>query len=179
MLDMMPSVLYLTVVMSLLLVARGTTALARSSSAFCATNNGGVDATIATIALSRRRRRRVANDIIVVSRWKTMMTTAEDNNSGAEFHTHPHGRTYTVLDDIQNSSNDGVDDYDHRDDHDTNRRQQRWRHLRDDMQHVLRTMERAAYLAGELALSTSGKIGVRTTKANSRDLVTQNDLECQ
>ena len=40
-------------------------------------------------------------------------------------------------------------------------------------------MERAAYLAGDLALSTSGKIGVRMTKANSRDLVTRSDLECQ
>jgi hypothetical protein len=99
-------------------------------------------------------------------------TTTDDKNSGAEFHTHPRGRTYTVLDDYRggrDAENNCIDGIDER------RRDLRW----DDMQHVLRTMERAAYLAGELALSTSGRIGVRMTKANSRDLVTKSDLECQ
>lgn len=68
-------------------------------------------------------------------------------------------RTYTTLEDDRC--------------HDHQRRAQR------DVQHVLRTMERAAYLAGDVALSTSGSIEVRNTKANSRDLVTRSDLECQ
>ena len=48
-----------------------------------------------------------------------------------------------------------------------------------DLQRVLRTIEEAAYAAGEVALSTSGKIAVKDTKVNARDLVTESDVECQ
>eukprot|EP00581_Thalassiosira_minuscula_P031207 CAMPEP_0183785332 /NCGR_PEP_ID=MMETSP0739-20130205/66450_1 /TAXON_ID=385413 /ORGANISM="Thalassiosira miniscula, Strain CCMP1093" /LENGTH=383 /DNA_ID=CAMNT_0026029333 /DNA_START=235 /DNA_END=1387 /DNA_ORIENTATION=- len=48
-----------------------------------------------------------------------------------------------------------------------------------DLQHVLRTIEKAAYFAGQIALSTAGKIAVKSTKANARDLVTESDMECQ
>ena len=50
---------------------------------------------------------------------------------------------------------------------------------RRDLKHVLQTIERAAYSAGEIALSTAGKIAVKSTKANARDLVTESDVECQ
>lgn len=48
-----------------------------------------------------------------------------------------------------------------------------------DMQHILEVMEKAAYLAGEITRTTSGRIAVQMTKANERDLVTQSDLQCQ
>ena len=48
-----------------------------------------------------------------------------------------------------------------------------------DLEHVLHIIERAAYLAGEIALSTAGKIAVKDTKANTRDLVTESDVACQ
>lgn len=48
-----------------------------------------------------------------------------------------------------------------------------------DIQHVLQVMEKAAYLAGDIARATSGRIAVQMTKANERDLVTQSDLQCQ
>lgn len=48
-----------------------------------------------------------------------------------------------------------------------------------DLQRVLHTIEKAAYSAGEIALSTAGKIAVKATKANARDLVTESDLKCQ
>ena len=48
-----------------------------------------------------------------------------------------------------------------------------------DLKHVLQTIERAAYSAGEIALSTAGKIAIKSTKANARDLVTESDVECQ
>jgi len=48
-----------------------------------------------------------------------------------------------------------------------------------DLEHILHTIERAAYLAGEIALSTAGKIAVKDTKANTRDLVTESDVACQ
>lgn len=48
-----------------------------------------------------------------------------------------------------------------------------------DLQHVLHIIERAAYTAGKVALSTAGQIAVKTTKANTRDLVTESDVECQ
>jgi len=48
-----------------------------------------------------------------------------------------------------------------------------------DLEYVLHTIERAAYSAGEIALSTAGKIAVKDTKANARDLVTESDVACQ
>jgi len=48
-----------------------------------------------------------------------------------------------------------------------------------DLEHVLHTIERAAHSAGEIALSTAGKIAVKDTKANTRDLVTESDVACQ
>ena len=48
-----------------------------------------------------------------------------------------------------------------------------------DLQQVLRTIEKAAYTAGKVALSTAGQIAVKSTKANARDLVTESDVECQ
>lgn len=48
-----------------------------------------------------------------------------------------------------------------------------------DLQHVLTTIETAAYQAGQLALQTAGKIAIKSTKANIRDLVTESDLACQ
>lgn len=48
-----------------------------------------------------------------------------------------------------------------------------------DLSKVLHTIEKAAQQAGELALQTAGKIAVKSTKTNSRDLVTESDLECQ
>ena len=48
-----------------------------------------------------------------------------------------------------------------------------------DLAHVLQTIEHAAYSAGQIALSTAGKIAVKTSKANTRDLVTESDIECQ
>ncbi|KAL9186640.1 hypothetical protein ACHAXT_005878 [Thalassiosira profunda] len=48
-----------------------------------------------------------------------------------------------------------------------------------DLAHVLCTIEKAAYAAGEIALSTAGQIAVKSTKANVRDLVTESDVECQ
>ncbi|KAL7460359.1 hypothetical protein ACHAXS_000814 [Conticribra weissflogii] len=48
-----------------------------------------------------------------------------------------------------------------------------------DLSKVLYTIEKAAYQAGELALQTAGKIAVKSTKTNSRDLVTESDIECQ
>lgn len=69
--------------------------------------------------------------------------------------------TYTTLDDIDESS------------------QERKPSCRRDLKRVLQTIERAAYGAGEIALSTAGKIAVKSTKANARDLVTESDVECQ
>lgn len=40
-------------------------------------------------------------------------------------------------------------------------------------------MEKAAYSAGEVTLATAGKIAVKATKANVRDLVTESDVQCQ
>lgn len=48
-----------------------------------------------------------------------------------------------------------------------------------DLSKVLRAMEKAAYSAGEIALATAGKIAVKETKANARDLVTESDVACQ
>lgn len=48
-----------------------------------------------------------------------------------------------------------------------------------NLEHVLQTIERAANSAGEIALSTAGKIAVKDTKANTRDLVTESDVACQ
>ena len=48
-----------------------------------------------------------------------------------------------------------------------------------DLQRVLTTIERAAYTAGELTLSTAGKIAIKGTKVNIRDLVTESDVQCQ
>ncbi len=48
-----------------------------------------------------------------------------------------------------------------------------------DLQHVLHTIERAAYTASKIALATSGQIAVQSTKANLRDLVTESDVRCQ
>lgn len=67
---------------------------------------------------------------------------------------------YTVLDDAENNEEDASS-------------QKR------DLAHVLQTMERAAYFAGQIALSTAGKIAVKTSKANAKDLVTESDIECQ
>ncbi|EJK53621.1 hypothetical protein THAOC_26905 [Thalassiosira oceanica] len=69
--------------------------------------------------------------------------------------------TYTTLDDIDENS------------------QERKPSCRRDLKRVLQTIERAAYGAGEIALSTAGKIAVKSTKANARDLVTESDVECQ
>lgn len=48
-----------------------------------------------------------------------------------------------------------------------------------DLVHVLYTMEKAAYSAGQIALSTAGKIAIKGTKANAKDLVTESDVACQ
>ncbi|KAK1737717.1 inositol-1-monophosphatase [Skeletonema marinoi] len=48
-----------------------------------------------------------------------------------------------------------------------------------NLQHTLHTIEYAAYTAGKVALSTSGQIAVKSTKANIRDLVTESDVKCQ
>lgn len=48
-----------------------------------------------------------------------------------------------------------------------------------DLRHVLHTIEKAAYSAGVIALTTAGSIAVKATKANTRDLVTESDLKCQ
>eukprot|EP00804_Cyclotella_cryptica_P002044 CCRYP_017852-RB/>CCRYP_017852-RB protein AED:0.05 eAED:0.05 QI:66/1/1/1/1/1/3/842/224 len=50
---------------------------------------------------------------------------------------------------------------------------------RRNLQHVLTTIENAAYSAGEVTLATAGKIAVKSTKANIRDLVTESDVQCQ
>lgn len=50
---------------------------------------------------------------------------------------------------------------------------------RRDLQHVLATIEKAAYSAGEVTLATAGKIAIKATKANIRDLVTESDFQCQ
>ena len=72
-----------------------------------------------------------------------------------------------------------LDDDDNGDDHrDTNASYIGGRSRR-DMQHILEVMEKAAYLAGEITRTTSGRIAVQMTKANERDLVTQSDLQCQ
>eukprot|EP00984_Skeletonema_dohrnii_P000198 scaffold61_cov80-Skeletonema_dohrnii-CCMP3373.AAC.1 len=48
-----------------------------------------------------------------------------------------------------------------------------------NLQHILQTIEYAAYTAGKVALSTSGQIAIKSTKANIRDLVTESDVKCQ
>ena len=48
-----------------------------------------------------------------------------------------------------------------------------------DLQHVLQTIEQAARTAGQIALSTAGQIAIQSTKANTRDLVTESDVQCQ
>ena len=48
-----------------------------------------------------------------------------------------------------------------------------------NLQRILRTIEYAAYEAGEITLATSGKISIQNTKANVRDLVTESDIQCQ
>jgi len=48
-----------------------------------------------------------------------------------------------------------------------------------NLQHVLHTIEHAAYTAGQIALSTAGQIPIQSTKANIRDLVTESDVKCQ
>eukprot|EP00984_Skeletonema_dohrnii_P000424 scaffold144_cov94-Skeletonema_dohrnii-CCMP3373.AAC.7 len=48
-----------------------------------------------------------------------------------------------------------------------------------NLQQVLHTIEYAAYTAGKVALSTSGQIAIKSTKANIRDLVTESDVKCQ
>ena len=47
------------------------------------------------------------------------------------------------------------------------------------MKKILHTIEKAAYSAGEIALSTAGKIAVQDTKANAKDLVTESDVKCK
>ena len=184
----MPSLLTLTVAIPLLL--RSAAARSSQAASFCATSGGGGGGgTAATSPLAggprRRRRRRRAgaddDDDRTVRRGRGGgMTTADDRDVGGDAPITtlaPRGRTYTVLDDDRRDDADAGGDDDRRDD--GQRRRRRLSSRRRDMQLVLRTMERAAYLAGEVALSTSGKIDVRSTKANSRDLVTQSDLECQ
>lgn len=48
-----------------------------------------------------------------------------------------------------------------------------------DLQRVLTTIETAAYAAGEITLRTAGKIAIKSTKTNTRDLVTESDVACQ
>eukprot|EP00986_Skeletonema_menzelii_P006304 scaffold2378_cov152-Skeletonema_menzelii.AAC.22 len=48
-----------------------------------------------------------------------------------------------------------------------------------NLQHVLHTIEHAAYAASKIALATSGQIAIQSTKANLRDLVTESDVRCQ
>lgn len=84
---------------------------------------------------------------------KLYSTAGDDNNSDPE-----ENFLYTTLDDdeIDNTSSS-----------------QR------NLQHVLHTIEYAAYTAGQIALSTAGQIAVKSTKANIRDLVTESDVKCQ
>lgn len=67
---------------------------------------------------------------------------------------------YTTLDEIDPSSTHN---------HPTSR----------NLQQVLHTIEHAAQLAGKIALSTAGQIAIASTKANTRDLVTESDVRCQ
>ena len=69
--------------------------------------------------------------------------------------------TYTTLEDIDSNG------------------QERKPSCRRDLKRVLQIIERAAHSAGEIALSTAGKISVKSTKANARDLVTESDVKCQ
>jgi myo-inositol-1(or 4)-monophosphatase len=50
---------------------------------------------------------------------------------------------------------------------------------RHNVQHILSTIEHAAYTASSIAISTSGIIDIQRTKANTRDLVTDSDIQCQ
>ncbi|KAL7510048.1 hypothetical protein ACHAXN_006976 [Cyclotella atomus] len=50
---------------------------------------------------------------------------------------------------------------------------------RRDLQQVLTVIESAAYAAGEITLATVGKIAIKSTKTNTRDLVTESDVACQ
>jgi hypothetical protein len=49
----------------------------------------------------------------------------------------------------------------------------------DNLQHLLTTIEKAAYSAGEITVRTAGKIAIQYTKSNIRDLVTESDVQCQ
>lgn len=48
-----------------------------------------------------------------------------------------------------------------------------------NLQNALQVAENAAYQAGEIMKRTSGKIAISKTKANTADLVTESDIECQ
>lgn len=50
---------------------------------------------------------------------------------------------------------------------------------RHNVQQILSTIEYAAYTASRIAISTSGIIDIQRTKANTRDLVTESDIQCQ
>jgi len=80
----------------------------------------------------------------------------EDNNNND---SESEGYIYTTLDDSINTTTTTT----------TSR----------NLQHILHTIEYAAYTAGKVALSTSGQIAIKSTKANIRDLVTESDVKCQ
>ena len=100
-------------------------------------------------------------------KWKMTMS-ANDGAASQGATSQSSTYSYTRLDDDDNGD-------DHRD---TNASYIGGRSRR-DMQHILEVMEKAAYLAGEITRTTSGRIAVQMTKANERDLVTQSDLQCQ
>lgn len=70
---------------------------------------------------------------------------------------------YTILDNNDNSN-------------DNNNQIIKTRH---NVQHILSTIEHAAHIASRIAISTSGIIDIQRTKANTRDLVTDSDIQCQ
>ena len=71
---------------------------------------------------------------------------------------------YTILDDDSNDNSNN------------NNQIIKTRH---DVQHILSTIEHAAHTASRIAISTSGIINIQRTKANTRDLVTNSDIQCQ
>ena len=67
---------------------------------------------------------------------------------------------YTILDDDNSNDNNQIK-------------------TRHNVQHILSTIEHAAHTASRIAISTSGIIDIQRTKANTRDLVTDSDIQCQ
>ena len=79
---------------------------------------------------------------------------------------------YTILDDVTTSTAEGNSP--------SSQSPSPSRRRARDLQHILHTIEKAAYTAGQtVALVTAGQIDIKATKANTRDLVTESDVKCQ